>query len=379
MPTIKTITLKDGSTRYRFVVDTGRHPQTGKRQQETHTFTRRKDAVAELARITHQSGTGTYVHRWDGTVGELLDDYLRTATFGREANTAASYANALKPARIRLGQRRAQSVTRQDIENLRDWMMTAGRRRGGKAGTGLGARSVRLTLGRLSAALEQACDDGRLARNPARGVKLPAEVKAERPQWTEEQVRRMLATDDRLAACWRLALYGLRRGEICGLRWADVDLDAATLTVAQTRVVVGQVVTKGPKSRASGRTLPMDAAMAGELRALKARQAAERLEAGAAYAASGYVACDELGAAVNPEWFTDEFRRVAARAGLPRIRLHDSRRTINSLMARAGVPPHIRAAWCGHTVAVNEVSYTFAQAEDLALALGAVSKIHSAM
>ena len=64
---------------------------------------------------------------------------------------------------------------------------------------------------------------------------------------------------------------------------------------------------------------------------------------------------------------------------MPRIRLHDSRRTINSLMARAGVPPHIRAAWCGHTAAVNEVAYTFAQAQDLALALGAVSKIHSAV
>jgi len=48
-------------------------------------------------------------------------------------------------------------------------------------------------------------------------------------------------------------------------------------------------------------------------------------------------------------------------------------------MARAGVPPHIRAAWCGHTAAVNEVAYTFAQAQDLALALGAVSKIHSAV
>jgi integrase len=285
----------------------------------------------------------------------------------------------MKPARARAGHRRAQSVTRQDIEDLRDWMLTAGRRRGGKAGTGLSPRSVRLTIGRLSAAFEQACDDGKLARNPARGVKLPAEAKADRPQWSEGQVRVMLAAEDRLAACWRLALYGLRRGEICGLRWDDVDLDAGLLTIARTRVVVGQVVTKGPKSKASARTLPLDEAAVGELRALKARQAAERLEAGPAYTASGYVACDELGAAVSPEWFTDEFRRVADRAGLPRIRLHDSRRTINSLMARAGVPPHIRAAWCGHTAAVNEESYTFAQAQDLALALGAVSKIHSAV
>ena len=89
------------------------------------------------------------------------------------------------------------------------------------------------------------------------------------------------------------------------------------------------------------------------LRALHKRQAAERLAAGQAYEASGYVAADELGAPVHPEWLTDEFHRVAARAGLPRIRLHDGRHTVNSLMAAAGVPDHIRAAWCGHTVAVN--------------------------
>jgi len=73
----------------------------------------------------------------------------------------------------------------------------------------------------------------------------------------------------------------------------------------------------------------------------------ERLAAGEAYSASGYVVCDELGAAVNPEWYSDEFHRVRERAGVRRIRLHDGRHTVNSLMAAAGVPPHIRAAWCG--------------------------------
>ena len=107
-------------------------------------------------------------------------------------------------------------------------------------------------------------------------------------------------------------------------------------------------------------------------------EAAERLAAGQAYEASGHVAADELGVPVNPEWLTDEFHRVAARAGLPRIRLHDGRHTINSLMAAAGIPDHIRAAWCGHTVAVNVATYTHARPEDLAVARDALSGIFRA-
>ena len=81
-----------------------------------------------------------------------------------------------------------------------------------------------------------------------------------------------------------------------------------------------------------------------------------------------YVASDELGRSVHPDFYSDEFARLCRAAELPRIRLHDSRHTINSLMAAAGVPRHIRAAWCGHTEDVNEDTYTYARAEDLAAA-----------
>ena len=87
---------------------------------------------------------------------------------------------------------------------------------------------------------------------------------------------------------------------------------------------------------------------------------------------------DELGTAPSPEWFSDEFHRVAARAGVPRIRLHDGRHTVNSLMAAAGVPPHIRAAWCGHSEQVNERTYTHARPEDMAIAGAALSRICAA-
>jgi integrase len=118
-----------------------------------------------------------------------------------------------------------------------------------------------------------------------------------------------------------------------------------------------------------------DADLVAALWALRIRQATERLAAGAVYEASGYVAVDELGAPVHPEWLTDEFGRLAAAAGLPRIRLHDCRHTMNSLLAAAGVPDHIRAAWCGHTVAVNVSTYLHARPEDMVVAARALSGI----
>ena len=382
MPTIKTVETKAGAKRYRFVVDIGRGPD-GKRQQRTYTFTRKKDAEAELARIGHTVRTGEFVDRSKITVSELIDRYLRAAAFEAEENTKLSYRLALAPVRERLGHRLAQSIDREDVQQLRDWMLASGRRRGGKPGTPLSARSVRLTLGRLSAAFELAVRDRKLAHNPVRYVELPKQVKRERGTWSADQVRAFLATaaEDRLHAAWRLTLYGLRRGEVCGLRWADVDLDARTLTVANTRPVVAwEVSEKGPKSSRGTRTLPLDDVLVAALRALRKRQLTERLAAGEAYEDSGYLVTDELGRPLHPDRYSRyEFHRVRELAGLPRITLHDGRHTANSLMAAAGVPPHIRAAWCGHTQTVNESTYTHARPEDLAQAAAALSKINNAV
>ncbi len=325
---------------------------------------------------------------------QLCDRYLDHATYGKSENTKESYRIALLPVRDMYGDRKARDLDRTDIEALRDHMLSAGRRRGGKPGTGLGTRSVRLTLGRLSAAYELAIRDRKLSHNPVRFAALPAQQKADRDTWSAAQMRAFLAeaTSDRLHAAWRMTAYGLRRGEVCGLRWDDkhlpkrlkgkpaVDLDAGTITIGWTRVVIGhRVIEKGPKSDNGYRTLPLDASLVAALRALRDRQVLEAMEAGEAYEDNGWVVADELGQPLHPEWFSDEFHRVRERAGLPAVRLHDTRHSINSLMAAAGVPAHVRAAWCGHTVAVNESTYTHARPEDMAAALDAVTRIHNGL
>jgi len=381
MPKIQSYALPDGSRRYWFRVDTGRGPD-GKRIQERRTFPTRKAATDELARVMAERAGGTYVRPARETLGEYLDAYLEAATRDVRASTRRNYSDAFLPVRERLGGRLLQSLTKRDIESLVSWMLTSGRRRGGKAGTGLSARSVRLTLGRLNAALELAADEALIARNPARNVKPPAHSPRERQTWTAAEVRAFLATADadRLAACWRLSLYGLRRGEVLGLRWRDVDLAAATITVRQARVLAGyEVLVEEPKSRNGIRTLPLDEALVSALRALKARQAGERLAAGGAYDRAGYVAADEIGRPVHPEWYTDEFHRVADRAGLRRIRLHESRHTACSLMELAGVPVSIISKWAGHYSGAFTMSvYVHANPDDLAAGRDALASIYRA-
>jgi integrase len=299
------------------------------------------------------------------------------------AHQRAAYHHALRIPRERLGQRRAMSVVRDDVENLVDYALSQGRSRGGKPGTGLGTATVRMMLSRLSAAFEMAVDDGKLPRNPARKVRVTGGAKAPRQTWSEDEVRRFITavSGDRLAAVWLLSLLGLRRGEVCGLKWADVSFTDATLSIRQTHVTVGgEVIEKGPKSRRGYRVLPLFEPVSSALLALYERQVAESKAAGAAYAGDvddGYVCCDELGQPVNPQTYSDAFARLCKAAGLPKIRLHDCRHSTNSLLEHLGVSDSIRAQWFGHTLAVNRDVYTHSRPEDLAVISGALGGLFS--
>lgn len=388
---IRKMTLANGSVRYRLVVDIGRDPN-GKRQQLTRTFDKLKDARAELSRVRHQTDQGTYVKPSKVTVNDYLDEYLIGATRGRRESTKANYRDAFKPVRERLGERPLQSVTKADIERLVDWMLTSGRKRGGAAGTGVGARTVRLTLGRLKAAFEMAVNEGHLVRNVVRLVAPPEYTPEERDTWSETEVREFLtaATADRLHVAWRLSLYGLRRGEVLGPRWADIDLKAKTLTVNQARVIADlKVRVEEPKSRNGKRTLPLDGQLVSALTELRKRQTRDSQDAGSAYqagldrlgwytASDEYVVTDELGLPVHPEWYSDEFARLLKRASLRKIRLHDSRHTTLSLMEKAGVPISIVSKWAGHyDAAFTMKTYVHATDEDLKQGTETLARIHN--
>lgn len=384
IPQIKAVELKSGGTRYEFCTVVT-NPD-GTKKQTRLRFGARKDAEAEWRRLTSGRADGKVTAPWNGTVNDLIADYLTSGKIrSREANTRLSYEMGLKAAGERLGARKARSVTRQDVEALGDWLLAAGRRRGGKAGTGLSYSSVEYVIKRLSAAFELAVRDGKLPGNPCKYAEIPrpdgdSDDEESRVTWSDEQIDQFLqhARTDRLYGCWRLWALGLRRGELAGLQWVRVDLDAGTVTITRrnsTRVMVYRqgVVSKGPKSERGVRVLALDDDDIAALRALKARQAAEKLAAGPAYEDSGYVLADELGAPVKPDRYSRQFLRLARDAGLSRIELHGLRRSLNVSMSVSGASDNVRADWLGHRVEVNKTSYLDRTDATMAAARQAIS------
>jgi integrase len=285
----------------------------------------------------------------------------------------------LQPVRSELGDLAVQDLTRRQIDEL-IVKLRAGRleRPGGRSRKAWSARSCNYMLGALSQVLAQLVAEGRLARNVAALVdRVPGQAR-KFETFTADQVRAVLGgiAKDRNRHAWHLALAGLRRGEIAGLRWDDVDLDQRTVRIGKTRVDVGgrALDQDDSKTASAGRVLPLPDALPGELIAAKARQAAERLSLGEAYAGLDYVVCNEAGEPYHPSSLSTMWQGAIKNLAVPQVRLHDARHTCATLMHLQGVPIALVAAWLGHAdVSLTLRTYVHAQPEALELAARSIA------
>ncbi|WP_392673617.1 tyrosine recombinase XerC [Streptomyces sp. LN785] len=232
------------------------------------------------------------------TLDEWLDEWLARKAEDLEQSTVYSYTMTLARLRGMLGHIRLQDLAEDDVEAWMKWALREGRVRGGKAGTGLGVASVEMSLARLKEALDRAVARRLVEVNVAREVKVPRNHrKAERrtksviAPWNLHEVRAFVnaVKNDRLSAAFLLSLMGLWPAEICGMRWADIDLGRATLTVNRTRTLVGNkvVVEKDTKTFAGERQLPLPDLVGEALADFKATQITEKLDVGERYEDNG--------------------------------------------------------------------------------------------
>jgi integrase len=223
---------------------------------------------------------------------------------------------------------------------------------------GLSASTVRRVHTIVRKALGDAITDGLLEANPAVSAKPPRAKTAEeaarkkRRFWSAAEVGSFLEAirPHRLRAALHLAATtGMRRGEVLGLRWRDLDLDAARLTVQQTLVAPRYVLTfSEPKTSFGRRSIDLDWETVAVLREHRRRQAEEQLAFGPGYSNSELVFRQEDGTPVVPHLFTLAFKKVLRDTGLPAIRLHDLRHTHVALLAQAGLPPKVIQERVGH-------------------------------
>ena len=218
---------------------------------------------------------------------------------------------------------------------------------------GLSPRTVQLSLVILRRALGQAVKDGLVGRNVAKLADPPRWKRPEIKPWEPAEAARFLDAirTERLEAAYLLALsLGLRRGEVLGLRWSDVDLEGKTVTISQALARVGgKLEFIEPKSRQSRRTVPIHDGLVAALRNHRRRQFEERLAAGSRWHDGGLVFTTGIGTPLEPRALNEDFERVVMAAGLRRIRLHDLRHSCATFLLAQGVHPRVVMELLGHS------------------------------
>jgi integrase len=152
----------------------------------------------------------------------------------------------------------------------------------------------------------------------------------------------------------------MRRGELLGLRWSDVDWERSRVKIAQTVVVVDyKPVISEPKTKKGRRSIKLDPGTMAALRAHRKSQLEERMAWGEAYQDNDLVFAKENGGLPHPQTVSHAFEMAARSAGLPVIRLHDTRHSYATLALAAGVHPKIVSERLGHsTVAITLDRYS---------------------
>jgi len=268
-----------------------------------------------------------------GTVGWVVDRWVGAKT---DITEKSQMQNRWAGGHIgtALGAVRLDQLDRDDIGAWYEQMAVGGV---------LNKRSITIIRRVLRAALEDAVDEGLIRRNPAARVPVPKKViKPERPRevdaWDDEQIRRFLVTIDghRWGGPIRLStLYGLRRSELLGLMWDDIDLDARTVQINKALVEVeGRPVWTEGKNERSRRTFGIDAHTATRLAAHRKNQLDERLVAGSAWDDQNMVLSTQTGNRLSPGNFDQTLERLVTRAGVPRLTSHGLRHTAATHMVR---------------------------------------------
>lgn len=325
-----------------------------RRSKRGSGFGTAKAARAAMNKVLGEVSQGLIAATPAGTVGEYLVEWLDTYTRSGKVkrSTAATSADHVHSHLIpKLGHVRLAKLTPAHVARCYADLLSGGEARH-KSGRGLSAKSVRNIHGTLTKALGDAVKFGRLPRNVADVVDLPRYQPAEIEAWSEHELADFLGTavarGDYLFPIWYLmASTPLRRGEVAGLRWRDVDLVEGLIHIRSTRVEVhGAVFEESPKSARSRRSIPLDGEAVVALAGL--RNAQEAAAKALKCAPFEFVLTELDGEPIKPESLSRRFAAASHRANVKPIRLHSLRHTYASRALHAGVSIHVVSAMLGH-------------------------------
>jgi integrase len=336
---------RDSGVRYEVVVDYGPDPVTGKRRQRTKSFKTKRVAQAALTAWLSEIDRGTAIDRSTQTVVELMRYWLDTYARPRlRAKTVFDYEHTINKHIVQaLGPLPIQKLTPERLQRFYS----------DKLAEGCGVRTIRLCHLHINQALKQAVKLGLTSRNVASLVTQPQEPPKEMQVWDAPQAQAFLTVADKSAygPIWVLALAtGLRRGELLGLRWRDIDFDRRVLHVRQTvGSLRGRPEFKPPKTRSSRRDVSLPDAVMAALKEHRRRQNEQRLALGEAWQDHDLVFAAANGNPINLDNVGRDFQRLIQLAAVPAIRIHDLRHTHVTLALQAGANTKALSQALGHS------------------------------
>lgn len=333
-----------GKDSWRVKVFVGRDAAGVRRYVQRTVRGTRREAERELARVVVEADEGRHVAAAPLTFGELLDRWLDVKRRTVEASTLASYEwiarTYVRPA---LGARTVASLRPMDLDAL--YADVHGR--------GLSPRTVRICHTVMRQSLEQARRWGLIARNPAVDATPPPQRRREVDPPTVAQVQELIeaARDDDpdfATYLWVLAATGCRRGEACALRWSDVDLERGEVAIRRSIAQVGGELREKDTKTHQSRRVAIDDGTVEVLRAHRLRQRELALALGVSVPDTALLFGDSDGQPWRPDVCTNRFGRLRASLGLERVRLHDLRHFVASVLGDGGVPIATISSRLGH-------------------------------
>ena len=354
MSTITTGNIQPRQTKHgrkwQIVVDLPHAPVTGKRIRKFKTVGGTKkeaeramrEFIRELERGYHVTDDHITVSEWIATWLEVfITPNVSPTTLSRYTGMIRRYITPL------IGSVKVQELKPLTVQSWVNSLSTSP-----VSGKKLSASTIKHTYHILKGAMDKAVQAGSIPVSPCTGIMLPKGQKKKAVIYDEAQIQCLIqtakGTEMELVIDMELCL-GLRRGELLGLQWCDVDWVNNRISVVRNRVLVdGEVIVKEPKTESGIRTLDVPAQLMEELKRHKTECAKRRLKLGQTYTVTDYIIVHPDGKPIYPEYLTQMFTKLLKKAGLPKCRFHDLRHLCASIMLRQNVNVKIAQELLGH-------------------------------
>ncbi|MFD1735412.1 tyrosine-type recombinase/integrase [Bacillus salitolerans] len=334
---------KDGSSWY-FMTELEPNPITGKRRRKKKRgFKTKKEAERALAMIEAEVHKGSYFEPSSIQFKDHLQDWFKSKKTSINIQTADTYqtyiTNRIIPC---IGHIKLSSLTPVMLQNYVNELKEEG----------LASATIKKIYNIIKGSLDYAVNMELLPSNPIKKLQLPKDMKKEMTVWEVSEINAFLkiASKERLYPAFHLAIStGMRRGEILGARWKDIDLENGMLYVRQTLTKDGKQFLSGAKTESSVRSIKLSNETISVLKKHKTNIAREKLSCGPEYVDYDLVICTSKGTPVNPANLKRTFQRLIKEANVPMIRFHDLRHTHATMLLAGGIQVKVISERLGHS------------------------------